>query len=98
MPEPRNTLPARYYDGRSAGAHLVILAHEIGHVQHDHATVGVLRSMGITAILQRPTAGSGAETLAEFGGTLAFLSYSRAACRGGRRPETGTRCEPPDLD
>lgn len=56
-----------------------VLAHEIGHVQHDHATVGVLRSMGITAILQLLTAGSGAETLASVGGTLAFLSYSRAA-------------------
>lgn len=56
-----------------------VLAHEIGHVQHDHATVGVLRRMGITALLQLLTAGSGAETLAGFGGTLAFLSYSRAA-------------------
>jgi len=56
-----------------------VLAHEIGHVQHDHATIGVLRSMGISAMLQLMTAGSGVETLASAGGTLAWLSYSRAA-------------------
>lgn len=56
-----------------------VLAHEIGHVEHDHATVGVLRSMGLTAMLQLLTGGSGMEMLASAGGTLAALSYSRAA-------------------
>lgn len=56
-----------------------VLAHEIGHVQHDHATVGVLRGVGITAMLQFLTGGSGLETLADAGGMVALLSYSRAA-------------------
>ncbi len=56
-----------------------VLAHEIGHVRHDHPTQGVLRSIGISALLQFLTGGSDLEGLASAGGTLAFLSYSRAA-------------------
>lgn len=56
-----------------------VLAHEIGHVQLDHPTVGMLRTMGISALLQLLSGGAGMETIAGAGGTLAFLSYGRAA-------------------
>lgn len=56
-----------------------VLAHEIGHVQHDHPTVSVLRGLGITAMLQLLTGGSAMETQANAGGLIALLSYSRAA-------------------
>lgn len=56
-----------------------VLAHEIGHVRHDHPTQGLLRSIGISALLQFLTGGSDLEGLASAGGMVAFLSYSRAA-------------------
>lgn len=56
-----------------------VLAHEIGHVRLDHPTVGMLRTMGISALLQLLSGGAGMETIANAGGTLAFLSYSRGA-------------------
>jgi Zn-dependent protease with chaperone function len=56
-----------------------VLAHEIGHVRHDHPTQGLLRSIGISALLQFLTGGTDLESVASAGGTLAFLSYSRAA-------------------
>jgi Zn-dependent protease with chaperone function len=56
-----------------------VLAHEIGHVRHDHPTQGMLRSMGISALLQFLTGGSDLEGLASAAGVLTFLSYSRAA-------------------
>lgn len=56
-----------------------VLAHEIGHVAHDHATQGMLRNIGIDALLKLLTGGSDLEKLAGPGGLLAFLSYSRAA-------------------
>ncbi len=56
-----------------------VLAHEIGHVKLDHPTVGMLRTMGISALLQLLSGGAGMETIANAGGALAFLSYSRGA-------------------
>jgi Zn-dependent protease with chaperone function len=56
-----------------------VLAHELGHVQHEHPTQGMLRNLGISALLQFLTGGTDLEGLANAGGILAFLSYSRAA-------------------
>ena len=56
-----------------------VLAHEICHDRHDNTTQRVLRSIGISALLQLLTGGSDLSGLANAGGTLAYLSYSRAA-------------------
>jgi predicted Zn-dependent protease len=58
-----------------------VLAHEIGHVVHRHPTVGLLRQMGLAAIVQLLLGGSGAgvQDAAGFGQTLLTLSYSRGA-------------------
>lgn len=56
-----------------------VLAHEIGHVRFDHPTVGMLRTVGISALLRLLSGGAGMETIANAGGALAFLSYSRGA-------------------
>lgn len=58
-----------------------VLAHEIGHVEHQHSLRQVYRAAGVAALIMLITGdiGSEAEDLLVQGGGLLSLSYSRSA-------------------
>ena len=59
---------------------LGVLAHEIGHVEHDHALRRLYRAAGIAALIMMigGDVGAGAEDVLVQGSALVSLSYSRA--------------------
>ncbi|WP_457661820.1 M48 family metallopeptidase [Sinorhizobium medicae] len=58
-----------------------VLAHEIGHVEHEHSLRQIYRAAGLTALIMLVAGdiGSGAEDVLVQGGGLLALSYSRSA-------------------
>lgn len=60
---------------------LGVLAHEIGHVEHDHSLRQLYRAAGVTGLifLIGGDIGAGMEDILVQGAALASLSYSRAA-------------------
>jgi predicted Zn-dependent protease len=60
---------------------LGVLAHEIGHVEHQHSLRQLYRAAGVTGLvfLIGGDIGSGMEDILVQGAALASLSYSRAA-------------------
>lgn len=60
---------------------LGVLAHEIGHVEHQHALRQLYRAAGVTALIMLigGDIGSGTEDILVQGSTLLSLSYSRSA-------------------
>jgi predicted Zn-dependent protease len=66
---------------------LGVLAHEIGHVDHDHSLRQLYRAAGITTLIMLigGDIGSGAEDVLVQGTAVLALSYSRAAERDADR-------------
>jgi Zn-dependent protease with chaperone function len=60
---------------------LGVLAHEIGHVEHEHSLRQLYRAAGVTALIMLigGDIGSGAEDVLVQGSALITLSYSRSA-------------------
>ncbi len=60
---------------------LGVLAHEIGHVEHNHSLRQIYRAAGVTALIMLVAGdiGSGVEEVLVQGGGLLALSYSRSA-------------------
>ncbi|WP_041409287.1 M48 family metallopeptidase [Sinorhizobium fredii] len=58
-----------------------VLAHEIGHIEHQHSLRQIYRAAGVAALIMLVAGdiGSGAEDVLVEGGGLLALSYSRAA-------------------
>jgi Zn-dependent protease with chaperone function len=67
--------------GEDTEAIVGVLAHEIGHVEHEHGLRQIYRAAGITALIMLVAGdiGSGAEDVLVQGGGLLALSYSRSA-------------------
>lgn len=66
---------------------LGVLAHEIGHVDHDHSLRQLYRAAGVTALIMLigGDIGSGTEDILVQGSALLALSYSRDAERDADR-------------
>lgn len=73
--------------GEDRDAVLAVLAHEIGHVEHEHSLRQIYRAVGITSLIMMigGDIGAGAEDLLVQGAALASLSHSRGAEREADR-------------
>ena len=67
--------------GDDEDAILAVLAHEIGHVEHEHSLRQIYRVMGVTGLIMLigGDIGAGAEDLLIQGAALVSLSHSRGA-------------------
>ena len=73
--------------GSDRDAVLAVLAHEIGHVEHEHSLRQLYRAVGVTGLIMLigGDIGSGAEDVLVQGAALASLSHSRDAEREADR-------------
>jgi beta-barrel assembly-enhancing protease len=56
-----------------------VLAHELGHVVNRHSEAQLVRVTGMQILFAIVTGGGGGDTISQFAGLAAILSYSRAA-------------------
>lgn len=56
-----------------------VLAHELGHVVHRHPTVGVIRGVGLSVIVQFMFGGLGADNISAAAAQIYSLGYNRDA-------------------
>ena len=73
--------------GNDTEAVLAVLAHEIGHVEHEHSLRQIYRAVGVTGLIMLigGDIGAGAEDVLVQGAALVSLSHSRGAERQADR-------------